>query len=113
MSEKRNLVGWKAWYALDGKITVYKSNETKFDELPQEGIQWLKRYWHYPDRTQNKIIPEDVTGQDVFSLNNCELQKTKPVLPDSLKLGVLLPSSEFGKLFKTCKADGEIISEMV
>lgn len=113
MSEKRNLVGWKAWYVDNGKVTIYTSNTTKFDDLPQEGMQWLKRFWLYPNRTQNRIISQEVQGQDVFSLNNCELQKLKPTLPNSLKLGVLLSSEKFGELFKTCRADREVIDEMI
>lgn len=110
------LVGWKAWYFVNDKIVTYTSDKVTWDNLPQHGIQFVKKFWYDKDRIQNQIIPVNVTGQDVFSLTNDTLQTAILTLQPNdkrLKLGVLLSAQDFGMIFKEAKADEEIVKVMI
>lgn len=116
MMEGFDLIGWKAWYVIDGETVIYKSSEIKWIDLPQHGIQFLKQFWYDENRTQNQIVPVNVTGQDVYTLTNTMLQNAIPTLkPDDkrLKLGVLLSAADFGIIYKAAKADEEVVEVRV
>lgn len=103
---KRILKGWKVWYENNFTFT---SKTHKWEDIPQEGLQFLKQFWLDEDGV---LRTENITGRDVFFLNNDMLESLRP-FDKKIKIGKLLDDTVFGQLMKDAKADNEKITEMV
>jgi len=114
MTEKHKMVGWKAYFLINGEIVEYASDKTKWNDLPQEGCMWVNRYYHYYERVQNEYITQGLSGQDVFFQDNCMMRRVMENNPPiECKFGQMIPDELWGKIDKHCRADKEVIKEML
>jgi len=55
-------LGWKVWYRVAGTTTVYSSKTHVWEDLPEQGVQLLFRYY----RKGSKRWREKISGDDFY-----------------------------------------------
>jgi len=100
--QPRELIGWKAYY-IDGSI--YRSDEYKWEDIPQDGLQILTKYFYNPEK--NLKYKEVNCAHDVYSLNDDIRDKLD--IPKELKIGRWMEQNAFNLLRGKAQDDEEII----
>lgn len=83
----RKVIGWTMWYLEGTEIKRYSSDDTKWNDLPQYGVQ--VKMIRYANPTQQELI----SGHDVYIWSEDEFKK------DPLQHGKFGVEIEY-KLFK-------------
>jgi len=109
MMEGFKLIGWKAWYVIDDQTVIYKSNTNKWEDLPQEGIIIMKKYYD----EDGKKTKENIASQEFYVLNNEMVEAMKTTLPNTVKLGTWIPDPKFNEIFDLGANDEEFIDKML
>lgn len=98
------LVGWKLWYT-DGSFIT--SNDIKFDEAPQAGVQALIKYYK---RSKGGYSREIQTGLDMYVLYS--EQPLDLELPPQIKKGENLSDEDWTKFNKMVRDDKDMVESM-
>ena len=102
---ERIVIGWKAWYT-DG--TVYKSSTHKWEDLPVNGIQYLKKYF---DLGGGKVGRENCSGHDAYIYDHTKFNEQNAF--KMVKLGEYLLNDEYNAIFKLGANDSEDVTTII
>jgi len=120
----RKIVGWKVWYVeLDEQsplglplvnddkmnVKVFASKTHKWENLPQFGLLFIKRFF------QDKNITAEISfGSDSYILNHSILiDIEKEQYHKYFKCGITLPENNFNAVKKWVFEEEETITEVI
>lgn len=101
----RIVIGWKAWYA-DG--SVYKSSTHKWEDLPVNGIQFLRKFF---DLGEGKIGRENCSGHDAYIYDHTKFNEVNSYT--MVKLGEYLLDKDYQPIFDQAANDTEDVTTKI